>query len=85
MAPRAGFRAGAGGRHKVAILADMMTLKQRKSWAEYFEKEGIKYKFFSAAMAKRMNEKGESNEYDSEEDEDDVVLLLVRALLSKTT
>ena len=36
--------------------ADMMTFSQRKSWADYFEEVGINYKFFSAAIAKEMNE-----------------------------
>ncbi|KAK3169294.1 hypothetical protein OEA41_008677 [Lepraria neglecta] len=36
--------------------ADMMTLPQREVWAEYFEKVGINYKFFSASLAKEMNE-----------------------------
>ena len=36
--------------------ADMMTLTQREAWADYFEKVGINYKFFSAALAKEINE-----------------------------
>jgi len=36
--------------------ADLMTLPQRKAWADYFEKVGINYKFFSASLAKEMNE-----------------------------
>lgn len=36
--------------------ADMMTLPQREAWAKYFEKVGINYKFFSAALAKEINE-----------------------------
>ena len=36
--------------------ADMMTFKQREAWADYFEKVGINYKFFSASLAKEMNE-----------------------------
>ncbi len=36
--------------------ADMMTLEQRESWADYFESVGINYKFFSASLAKAMNE-----------------------------
>ena len=36
--------------------ADMMTLPQRQAWADYFEKAGINYKFFSASLAKEMNE-----------------------------
>lgn len=36
--------------------ADMMTLEQRGAWADYFERVGINYKFFSASLAKAMNE-----------------------------
>lgn len=36
--------------------ADMMTLPQREAWADYFEGVGINYKFFSASLAKEMNE-----------------------------
>jgi len=36
--------------------ADMMALPQREAWADYFEKVKINYKFFSASLAKEMNE-----------------------------
>ena len=36
--------------------ADMMTLAQREAWATYFTQAGINYKFFSASLAKEMNE-----------------------------
>lgn len=36
--------------------ADMMTLPQREAWADYFQRVGINYKFFSASLAKEMNE-----------------------------
>lgn len=36
--------------------ADMMTLPQREAWADYFEEAGINYKFFSASLAKALNE-----------------------------
>lgn len=36
--------------------ADMMTLAQRESWADYFERAGINYKFFSASLAKALND-----------------------------
>jgi large subunit GTPase 1 len=29
--------------------ADMLTLEQRKAWADYFQEAGISYKFFSAS------------------------------------
>jgi large subunit GTPase 1 len=31
--------------------ADFLTVKQRKKWADYFDSQGIKYTFFSAALA----------------------------------
>ncbi|GAM86795.1 hypothetical protein ANO11243_048150 [Dothideomycetidae sp. 11243] len=36
--------------------ADMMTLEQRTSWAEYFTEAGIRFRFFSAELAKEANE-----------------------------
>jgi len=45
--------------------ADMMIAEQRSVWADYFEKEGISYRFFSAALAKQGNE-----EYYSEDEEE---------------
>jgi large subunit GTPase 1 len=50
--------------------ADMMTLQQRQAWADYFTDAGINYKFFSAELAKEMNE-ARDLEDDSEEDSDD--------------
>ncbi|PQE18896.1 hypothetical protein CJF31_00010410 [Rutstroemia sp. NJR-2017a BVV2] len=35
---------------------DMLTLEQRQIWADYFEAAGISYKFFSASLAKELNE-----------------------------
>ncbi|PKS07985.1 hypothetical protein jhhlp_006597 [Lomentospora prolificans] len=49
--------------------ADMLTLSQRKAWAQYLKQAGIKYKFFSAHLAKEANEAGLSDEYDSEDEE----------------
>ncbi|KAG0648364.1 Large subunit GTPase 1 [Hyphodiscus hymeniophilus] len=48
--------------------ADMLTLDQRQAWADYFEAAGISYKFFSASLAKEMNE---LREFDEEEDDDE--------------
>ncbi|KAG2211834.1 uncharacterized protein EV154DRAFT_521060 [Mucor mucedo] len=31
--------------------ADFLTVKQRKKWADYFDSQGIRYTFFSAALA----------------------------------
>lgn len=36
--------------------SDMLTTEQRRTWAEYFKEAGIAYKFFSASLAKEMNE-----------------------------
>lgn len=59
--------------------ADMMTLEQRKAWADYFTNAGINYKFFSAELAKEMNEaraleeaSDDSDDDVYEDDEDDV-------------
>jgi len=45
--------------------ADMMTLRQR--WAKYLTKAGIAYRFFSAQLAKELNE---ARERDSDSDEE---------------
>ncbi len=36
--------------------ADMMSTKQRKAWAKYFKENKIAYRFFSASLAKQLNE-----------------------------
>lgn len=36
--------------------ADMMTERQRQAWADFFLDKGINYKFFSAHLAKEINE-----------------------------
>ncbi|KAI7299317.1 P-loop containing nucleoside triphosphate hydrolase protein, partial [Hortaea werneckii] len=55
--------------------ADMMTLEQRQAWAEYFVQNGINFRFFSAELAKELNEaKGnafEGLEGEAEESEED--------------
>ncbi|KAK5166265.1 uncharacterized protein LTR77_008526 [Saxophila tyrrhenica] len=56
--------------------ADMMTEDQRKAWAEYFVENGINFRFFSAELAREMNEAREDEEEDvdgaeSAEDEED--------------
>ena len=48
--------------------ADMMTLPQREAWADYFEMVGINYKFFSASLAKAMNEALEMEEESSDDE-----------------
>jgi large subunit GTPase 1 len=62
--------------------ADMMTLEQRQYWADYFTEAGINYKFFSAELAKELNEarvlveesdvSGDSDESGDYSDEDHV-------------
>ena len=42
--------------------ADMMTLEQRKAWAEYFVAKGINFRFFSAELARELNEAREDGE-----------------------
>ncbi|KAJ5241333.1 Large subunit GTPase 1 [Penicillium citrinum] len=51
--------------------ADMLTLKQREAWAEYFEKNNINFRFFSAHLAKekmeaQMLEEGQSGSEDED-------------------
>ena len=47
--------------------ADMMTLRQRKAWAQHLKQAGIAYRFFSAQLAKELNE---ARDRDSESDEE---------------
>ena len=51
--------------------ADMLTLEQRQAWADYFEAAGIAYKFFSAHLAKEMNQAREFEDSEEEEEEED--------------
>ncbi|PNY27811.1 Large subunit GTPase 1 [Tolypocladium capitatum] len=46
--------------------ADMMSPRQRKAWAKHLKQAGIAYKFFSAQLAKELNE---ARDGDSESDE----------------
>ena len=48
--------------------ADMMTSQQREVWADYFENVGFNYKFFSASLAKEMNEAMDLVEEPAEDD-----------------
>ncbi|KAL4746565.1 hypothetical protein BDW72DRAFT_33307 [Aspergillus terricola var. indicus] len=48
--------------------ADMLTDKQREMWADYFERNQIEFRFFSAQMAKEANEARE-NEGENEDAE----------------
>ncbi|KAI1121951.1 hypothetical protein F5Y10DRAFT_91226 [Nemania abortiva] len=36
--------------------ADMMTTTQRRAWSKYFKEKRISYRFFSASLAKQLNE-----------------------------
>ncbi|RCI08564.1 hypothetical protein L249_4771 [Ophiocordyceps polyrhachis-furcata BCC 54312] len=47
--------------------ADMMTPKQRQAWAKYLKQAGIAFEFFSAHLAKQLNE---SRDEGSESDEE---------------
>ncbi|KAF2208369.1 hypothetical protein CERZMDRAFT_49427 [Cercospora zeae-maydis SCOH1-5] len=67
-----------GGKKRNLLLinkADMMTPEQRRLWAEYFHAKGIAFRFFSAELAKEMNEARAGSEGEeasaSEEEEDD--------------
>ncbi|KAI9837510.1 MAG: hypothetical protein M1819_007160 [Sarea resinae] len=51
--------------------ADMMTLEQREAWADYFEEAGINYKFFSASLAKEMNEAKEPGDHEESGEEEE--------------
>ncbi len=42
--------------------SDMLTEEMREQWAQYFEEKGINYKFFSAHLAKELNEAREGLE-----------------------
>lgn len=53
--------------------ADMLTREQRQAWASYFKEAKIAYIFFSASLAKEMNDaRDEAEEEGSEEEEDEV-------------
>ncbi|KAF2170818.1 hypothetical protein M409DRAFT_63873 [Zasmidium cellare ATCC 36951] len=76
-----------GGKKRNLLLvnkADMMTLEQRRIWAEFFHERNIAFRFFSAELAREMNEAredgheevGHRNAFDQlqdegEDDEDD--------------
>jgi len=47
--------------------ADLMTLEQRKGWADWFEGQGIRFAFYSARLAKEAMETSIE-----EQDEDDI-------------
>ena len=45
--------------------SDMLTDEMREQWAAYFEEKGINYKFFSAYLAKELNEARQESEMSS--------------------
>ncbi|KAF8222122.1 putative LSG1-large-subunit GTPase, partial [Tricholoma matsutake] len=51
---------GNGNRKRINLLlinkADLLTTKQRSSWADYFDSQGIHYAFYSAANAVALQE-----------------------------
>ena len=51
--------------------ADMLTYKQRQAWAEYFEKNNISFRFFSAHLAKEKTEAQMLNQSQSDSEEED--------------
>lgn len=50
--------------------ADLMTLEQRRSWAEWFEGQGIRFAFYSARLAKEAQETSHKAEEEAEEEEE---------------
>lgn len=48
--------------------SDMLTEEMREEWAQYFDEKGINYKFFSASLAKELNEAREGSEEAAEEE-----------------
>ena len=74
---------GKGKRKSLLLInkADLLTVEQRSIWADYFEKEGIAYAFFSAADAAAAQEQAEKQrkreegiyeeDEESEEDQED--------------
>ncbi|EJT69721.1 hypothetical protein GGTG_12604 [Gaeumannomyces tritici R3-111a-1] len=53
--------------------ADMMSYNQRREWAKYLKGAKIAHKFFSAHLAKEMNEAREAEEESEEESEEEEV------------
>jgi large subunit GTPase 1 len=51
--------------------ADLMTLEQRRGWADWFEEQGIRFAFYSARLAKEAQETQEEVEDDKESDEEE--------------
>ncbi|EIW66619.1 hypothetical protein TREMEDRAFT_65488 [Tremella mesenterica DSM 1558] len=62
---------GKGKRTSLLLVnkADLLTLDQREAWATYFEKEGIRYAFFSASNAAAAQEQADKIRAREEMDE----------------
>lgn len=60
-----------GRKHNLLLInkADLLTASQRESWAEYFNKKGIRYAFFSAFTALQEQEASKLEEEQQEERE----------------
>uniref|UniRef100_A0A673YIR6 Large subunit GTPase 1 homolog n=1 Tax=Salmo trutta TaxID=8032 RepID=A0A673YIR6_SALTR len=62
-------------RYKVNLLlvnkADLLTQQQRRIWARYFQREGLRAVFWSALVENERLEAEEKNEEKSEEEEED--------------
>ncbi|EJD03696.1 P-loop containing nucleoside triphosphate hydrolase protein [Fomitiporia mediterranea MF3/22] len=56
--PEGEHRSGDGKRNSLLLInkADLLTAQQRRYWADYFDREGIQYAFFSAAKAVALQE-----------------------------
>ncbi|RSH94638.1 hypothetical protein EHS25_004442 [Saitozyma podzolica] len=72
---------GKGKRRSLLLInkADLLTKEQRSAWADYFEKEGVAYAFFSAADAAAAQEQADKQrrraedlgEYESDEEDEE--------------
>ncbi|KAI0720012.1 P-loop containing nucleoside triphosphate hydrolase protein [Cerioporus squamosus] len=62
---------GKGKRRSLLLInkADLLTAKQRKLWADYFDAQNVKYAFFSAANAAALQEARREAEAAAEEEE----------------
>jgi large subunit GTPase 1 len=50
--------------------SDLLTLNQRKTWAEYLTEKGIRYAFFSASTALREVESDDNGNNDNKDEQD---------------
>ena len=58
--------------------ADMLTLAQRRAWADYLKEAGLDFRYFSASLAQQMNE-----ELEDETDYENAILEEQRTLFEK--